>query len=140
MDRMEQWQADYSKAEAAWSVSAYGDGQTEGIPIVVVEAEAQTGSKYVVVVTPLPLGWQGSLGGDVLVSVLQPWQTAGVYSAGTSDVTGTFREMHVSYVAEKFLRPGAAWSLVHGGDVAAITKTINAAMARAHVANGGHLD
>lgn len=44
--------------------------------LVYVEAEAKTGSRYVVVATPLPYDGLVKEGGAFLVTVLQPWQDA----------------------------------------------------------------
>lgn len=86
--------------------------------IVHVTAEAGTGSRYSVVVTPLAGGSIYEGGGEVLVSVLSPWRTC--YPMQRDG------DVHWRYIEEKFLPR----SECHGGDLAALTRTIARALDR----------
>ena len=116
----EQWQKQVDDATVAFKVT---DSVVSPMrDVVYVNAEADTGSRYAVVVTRLP--WAAAMreGGSLMVTVLQPWQT--VY------VVGDAGPYHADYIAEKFLRPGSKVDTVHGGDLAAIIKTVNYALGR----------
>jgi hypothetical protein len=112
----EQFRADYEKALNAWYVYS-GDSTTE---CVWVEAEARTGSKYVVQISKVPGIPSDNGNGTHLVSVVQPWQTCW-------PITG-LEQLHESYVLERFRNPARGMADVHGGDLAAITQTINYAI------------
>lgn len=86
-----------------------------------VEAEAGTGSRYVVVVTRLGAGGARE-GGPMLVSVVWPWQDCKVMQAdGWLDQ---------SYVAEHLTDGRASERRLHGGDLWALTQTIRIALRR----------
>ncbi|QGJ96485.1 hypothetical protein SEA_BEATUSCOMEDENTI_46 [Arthrobacter phage BeatusComedenti] len=114
----EQFQQDFKKAEEVWGVYS-GDSTTES---VWVEAEAQTGSKYVVMISKVPELMSRSVGATHLVSIIQPWQVC--YPIG-----GLY-ELTPDYVMEKFRNPSRDPRNVHGGDLAALTKTINYAIGK----------
>ena len=115
----EAWRRDADDAEKAWNVTA----QAHRDGIVFVDAEADTGSRYQVVVTPLPGDAVDYTGGPLLVSVLQPWTAA--YCVSTRG------NLYESYVWEKFLREGKRAEDCHAGDLKAIELTINYALAMA---------
>lgn len=96
-----------------------------------VEAEADTGTRYVVTATRLPVGHRE--GGDVLVTVLWPWQDAHTMSADTGKHTAE------SYVAEHLCdgrgrgddRPGGLGGrTLPPEDLAALTLTVQHALGR----------
>ena len=83
-----------------------------------IDAEARTGSRYAVVVTDLPEPAARREGGQLLVSVLQPWQSCYPISVFPGE------DLHPTYVMEHWLPPRKA--PYHPGDVAALVATINA--------------
>lgn len=126
-----QKQKDADDAEKNWHVQS--EAASDDRQVVYVDAAADTGSRYAVVVTRFPtvldergeFGPRGAVlpfpeGGEFLVSVLAPWQTAYCVS-GRGD-------MYMDYVGEKFLRPGVDRERVHRGDWKAIQMTINHAL------------
>lgn len=93
-------QADQVEAYRKYRV----DSMTVDNGVRVVEASAGTGTRFVVIGTPIPLAAQPILGGgEILVSVYGPWPT--VYPVQS---TGFF---HYDYAREKF-----AQGVTHGGD------------------------
>lgn len=97
-------------------------GSSASADSLIVQTEAGTGSKYVVVVTKLP-EYHGQ-GGSHLISLLQPWQKNMAYELMDGE------EIHPSYLAEKLLRDGKSVNEVHGGDFAAMCLTVNWATSR----------
>ena len=113
----ENFQKDYDKALANYVT--VGCSRFEGG--VSVAAEADTGSKYVVVVTKLDEETANYLGGGTkLVSVIYPWNK--VYPL-VSSADG----LHDVYLAEKFV-PHDRQRMLHGGDAGALFKTIRNAI------------
>lgn len=80
-----------------------------------VEAAAGTGSRYVVVATKLVKAAATQLNGTHVISVLYPTSRTFVASQG---------DIHMSYVHEKVYDNRS----VHGGDLAAMTATIQWAL------------
>lgn len=124
--RSEQWYKDAAEAKEKFKVvRSEGwpeDGVRENRHVRFVEAEAGTGSRYVVVATPLgPIG-QGSCGGPVLVTVLWPWQDCWALQPD-----GT---LHESYVAEHLTDGRYREGRLHGGDLMALTMTVAHALGR----------
>lgn len=109
------WLDDKADATEKWTVSS----QLVEPGRVLVEAEAGTGSRYVVTAMYGPEHTTEILGAPVIVTVHYPWQTA--YAVHAHALTE-------NYIAEKFLRPGRRLTEVHGGDFAAIVRTINWAL------------
>lgn len=105
-----QFQDDFASAEAAWEQINLGHKSPAMMARVV--AEADTATRYEVVATTYLMGGHD----EVLVSVLSP-------SGGRCYVMPR-HELHPQYVREK-LHP----DLRNGGDVAALAKTVNAAIA-----------
>lgn len=81
----------------------------------IVEAEAKTGSRYVVVATRLGHFGQRE-GGPVLVSVVWPWQDCKVMQDNGF--------LDVSYVAEHLTDGRGYEARLHGGDAQALTMAI----------------
>lgn len=122
------WDDDSKDAEKSWVlVHAETNCDLGGREIRYVEAEADTGSRYVVVVTPLGPAGRVGLGGPALVTVCHPWTDA--WALQTSGLLTS------KYVAEHFT--GGRWQSgkINGGDVAALTKTIAHAMSRPYALN-----
>lgn len=86
-----------------------------------VEAQASTGSRYAVVVTQMGLA-AGREGGPVLVTVLSPWQDAWCLAADGY--------LDMSYVAEHLTAGRGRGGNLHGGDLKALTMTIQHALGR----------
>lgn len=108
--------AEFDQAEANYDL--YQEATTDGAAYVA--ASNGTGSKYQVVAAFMPGESAGQVGGEILISVVQPWQTC--YAVSTDG------DLDISYVAEKFLRPGRQMPDVHGGDLQGIYATVNAAI------------
>ena len=87
-----------------------------------VEAEADTGTRYVVVATALPAGHRE--GGDVLVTVLWPWQDAHTMSADPGRTTAE------SYVAEHLCDGRDRKGNLAPEDLAALTRTVHHVLGR----------
>lgn len=137
----EQWREDVTRARENWrggtATWPFTPGKVEErwIPthdedadplrdesIRVIEASADTGSRYSVVVTPLPPVSRGILGASHLVSVVSPWQ-----AAYPMQVHG---ELHSNYVAEKLCGDRLLSERLYGGDLAALTLTVAYALGR----------
>ena len=84
------------------------------MPSAVIEAEAKTGTRYVIAVTDQGDGGALITGGRFLVACLSPWQSVYATSGTVDD----------AYVREHW----APHREVHGGDVAAVTLAINEAI------------
>lgn len=129
----EQFEQHHREATEKWRVVAqFQDGKAGAVPEMAakftddwmtrhVEAEADTGSRYVVVATRLGIGGRRE-GGDVLVTVLWPWQDAWPLSAGGY--------LDDSYIAEHLC--GGRGRNLNGGDLAALSLTIRHALGREH--------
>lgn len=94
-------------------------------PVRLVEAAAGTGSRFLVVVTPLGPWGQWATSGQAMVAVQHPW--AGVYPM---QYDGT---LHSGYVQEKLVPSGR---VVNAGDLAGLTLTIGFALGRQTVIDG----
>lgn len=128
------WLDDVRKARANWKIVAeerrkvmpsLGEavrGDEFGHEIVMVEAEAGTGSAYRVVVTPLGMVGRGRMGGPALVSVISPWSDTWALQYGG--------HLALSYVAEHLCEGRFRADRLHGGDAAALTLTIAYALGR----------
>lgn len=134
-DQTSQWspfQIQARDAQQKFRITAQG-GSSDG---VYVNAEAGTGSRYAVVITPVPHPGAGKEGGQHLISLLQPWQTNMVFTVDGG-------EIHPDYVLEKLLPRGKSMDQVHGGDAQAVVLAVNAAagmMAKAIIAKWAALD
>lgn len=85
-----------------------------------VTAEAGTGYKYALTVTPLPLAGQQGEGGPMLVTILRPWVDAWALQS-----SGYLTE---GYVAEHLC--GSPTRQVSDGDLRAITLLVRHALNR----------
>lgn len=85
-------------------------------PATTIEAEAETGTRYVVTVTDVGDEGAALTGGRYVVAVLSPWQSVYATSGLVDD----------RYVVEHW----APHRQVHGGDVAAVVESINRAIGR----------
>lgn len=124
---------DAANAEAKWTViRQFQDGKAGRTPNMAaefvgewdtryVEAEAGTGSRYVVVVTRLGMA-QMVEGGPLLITVLWPWQ-----DAWTMAEEGYLDQ---SYVLEHLTVGRGRDGRLHGGDLQALTMTIRHALSR----------
>jgi hypothetical protein len=111
------FQQQYKDAELKYKVTEIG-GSAKG---VYVSAEAGTGSRYAVVVSPMPHPGGDREGGQHLISLLQPWQGNMVFTAYPGE------EIDPSYVMEKLVPRERSVATVHGGDAAGIVITVNTA-------------
>ena len=120
--RSEQWYADAATAREKFVVVR--EEVWPGTPprCSFVEAEADTGSRYTVVVTPLGPEAAMSCGGPRLVTVVQPWQDCWALQIGGS--------LHESYVAEHLSGGRFRAGTLHGGDLMALTLTVAHALGR----------
>lgn len=129
-----QWQEDATKARENFRVIAqFQDGKASGPRneyaaeftddwmVRHVEAEAKTGSRYVVVATRLGVGGARE-GGPVLITVLWPWQDAWTLAEG-----GYLDE---SYVAEHLTDGRYAGRRLNAGDLVALTMAIRHVLGR----------
>jgi hypothetical protein len=121
----EQWYADVESAKAKWVVKREEamivyDGPKVYGTVRYTEAEAGTGSRYAVCVTPLPPG--ANEGGPVLVTVIQPWQDCWALQP-TGFLAQSYVEEHLS--AGRYLD-----DRLHGGDMAALLLTVAHALGR----------
>lgn len=120
------WQADQDAAEEKFRLIgdvSNGWMAERGKPMSRwVEAEADTGSRYAVMVTWLPEEVRRREGGQVLVSVVWPWQDCKVMQDDGY--------LDQSYVAEHLTAGRAAEKRLHGGDLKALTMTIQHALGR----------
>ena len=82
-----------------------------------IVAHAGTGSRYSVIVSTLSETSRIHEGGKYLVTVIAPWKNCWTWTSG---------EMDMVYVAEHLGNPHR--TLLHGGDLAALTMTINRAL------------
>lgn len=82
-----------------------------------VVAQAGTGSRYSVIVSTLSETSRIHEGGRFLVTVLAPWQNCWTWTTG---------EMDMAYVTEHLGNPNR--EVHHGGDIVALTMTINRAL------------
>lgn len=112
--RDEQFHSDAARAAENWR--AVGGEATPGS--VYVQAEAKTGSKYIVAVAKLPD--HPDIPGSHVVSIIQPWQTAWLVTLPA--------EIELRYAMERFRNPARQPNEVHGGDLQAIAMTINYAL------------
>lgn len=116
MGTYEGWEQDVRDAREAFHIYSrekqpvYGQERS----IVHIEAEADTGSRYTVISTPIGPFLSPQAGGQVLVSVLHPYRTAYVIQYDSF--------LMWTYVQEKFIPAGRA--PVFGGDIAALTLAI----------------
>jgi hypothetical protein len=138
------WREDVRRADENWHVTneirtpfevLHGTADGGRVPIawrtaeiVEVNAEAATGSRYSVVTTPLSPLMRGIGGGPVLVTVLWPWQDAWCLQDDG--------DLHASYVAEHLTDGRFRSDKLHGGDLAALTKTVAYALGRTAVVDG----
>ena len=120
------WIHDRDEAESSWVVvreeASNVHPDAEGRCVQFVEAEADTGSKYIVVATPLEVAGRAQLGGPVLVSVCSPWHDS--YALQEHGLLTS------SYVAEHFTAGRWRTGHLNGGDLAALTMTIDHALGR----------
>lgn len=116
----DQFAADMKAAEEAFTVTHEGSWLTYP---AFVEAEAKTGSRYVVVASRLDDGFNGGLaeieGGRFLLTVVWPWQDAKI-------VNGQVEE---SYIAEHLCGSRHYQGLLNGGDLKALTLACRRALA-----------
>ena len=110
------FQQQYQKALREYKTTAIG-GNHHG---TYMEAEAGAGSRYSVVIAPLPYPGGRKEGGQHLISLLQPWQANMVFTIDEG-------EIHADYVLEKLIPRDRTLATVHGGDAAAIVITVNTA-------------
>lgn len=111
----EQWQAAFDEATANFQSHGERDGN-----VALVEAEARTGSRYVVAVSGLTANGASILGGSKLVTVIYPWSVAYTVNS-TADGLVDF------YLFEKFSGDRPA-SQRFGGDMAGVVLAIRAAI------------
>jgi hypothetical protein len=92
--------------------------------VIVGEAQAGTGSRYLAVATRLPGTSHRAFGAPVLVSLLSPWEAA--YPMW-GDSHG---HLHARYVGEKL--GGRKWQdrVLHGGDWCALTLLVGRLLER----------
>lgn len=102
--------------------SHYDDEHGRWLQSVHVVAEAGTGSRYSVVVTPLDKDSRDREGGPVVVTVLSPWTDAKVMQADGV--------VAASYVAEHLTAGRWRDDRLHAGDLAALTLTVAHALGR----------
>jgi hypothetical protein len=81
-------------------------------PVAYIEAEAGTGSRYVVTGARLPNDTSDE--GDILIAVRQPWQSAIIW--------GQWEMSHFDVATRLTQWPN---QIPHLGDLAAVTKAIN---------------
>lgn len=114
----ELWKEELEWAQASWRVLCREvfKGTTY------VEADAQTGWRYVVVATPLGRAGQENQNGEVLVTVLMPWTDAYVFSGQDP--------IRASYVGEKLTRHRWQTENLAAADLAALTLTVASALDR----------
>lgn len=124
------WKKDVADAAENWHRIYRDEAQDPhgNMVSVAIEAEAKTGSRYVVVCTALPRAAMLREGGPVLVTVLWPWQ-----DAWTLQWEG---DLHASYVAEHLTDGRWKADTLHGGDLAALTLTIADALGREAFVDG----
>lgn len=82
-----------------------------------LEAEADTGSRYVAMLTQMPPTGRLREGGQHLISLLQPWQANMVYTVFPNE------EIHLPYISEKLCGDHD-----HPGDIAAVQLAVNTAI------------
>lgn len=134
-DQTSQWspfQIAARDAQQKFRITARG-GNSDG---VYLNAEAGTGSRYAVVITPVPNPGHSKEGGAHLISLLQPWQANMVFTVDGG-------EIHPDYVLEKLSPRDKAPGQMHGGDAAALVMAVNAAadmMAKSIIAKWAALD
>lgn len=116
-DRVLQWQKDWAEAVERFQVTAEA---VEG-DVVIVDGDPGNGTRVRVAAVWLRPNLEGSLGGNVLVSVLRPWQAAYPVLC----VTGS--PLSMVYVSEKFSGAVTGGGR-HGGDMAGVFMTINHAL------------
>lgn len=111
----EMYRIDFEEAQKNWQcVSAWLHNG-----VATVEAQAGTGSRYVVTASDMGIGGVLVLGGQKLVTVSYPWKA--VYPVN-SNGSG----LHDHYLHEKFVGDEKR----NGGDVGALFMTIRAALDR----------
>lgn len=115
MKSYEGFQRDWDAATTNFALT--GEDRTPDYSVQYVEANARTGSRYVVVISRLAPDVVASIGANKVISVLQPVQAAYAVSADGPD------DLCDGYLIEKFCR-----GLEHGGDQAALCLTIRAAL------------
>lgn len=120
------WEADTASAIAEWVIVREETWpEDRALPrrgVQFVETMSDTGSRYVVVATPLgPLG-RSSCGGPTLVTVYSPWRDC--WALQDSGLLAS------SYVAEHLTTVSPSPSHIHGGDLAALTLTVAHALGR----------
>lgn len=115
MNPREQWQADWNEAAANFKSRGEKSGN-----VALVDADAHTGSRYVVAVSGLTENGATLLGGSKLVTVIYPWSVAYPVNS-TADGLVDF------YLCEKFSgdRPS---SQRFGGDMAGVVLAVKAAI------------
>lgn len=115
----EAWEMDIKSAQDSWKVVRKEGKEGE---VRVVEAEADTGSRYVVVTTPLGGMGQRALGGPVLVTVCAPWHDSWALKWDGP--------LTAAYVAEHLTDGRWQRKALNGGDLAALTLTVCYALGR----------
>lgn len=107
-----QFEVDRRAAEEAFLLvheSNYGQ-------VKVGKAQAGTGSAFMVVVTEVGANQSDMVNGDLVVSVLEPWQRCWTMSKAMGTVT-------LSWVKERFAPNGLSGD-VHAGDLQAVAMLI----------------
>lgn len=117
------WFSDIAEAREHWLVKDEDRVPlSDGREIVTIRAEADTGSNYLVVITPLGVVGRMNAGGPVIVTVCQPWQDAWALQ--------TDGPLTASYIGEHLCGGRARIDHLNGGDLAALTLTIAYALDR----------
>lgn len=121
-------QADADRAKAADNFNAFSDvggakGDEFDHPVRYMAAEAATGSRYAVFVSPLPAPVEGgNPGTHVLVTLYSPRQAAWVFGNYPGDTT-----IERYYIIEKLCQPAG---LRHAGDIEAVCLLVGKALDR----------
>lgn len=121
-------QAEARRVSAAWNVVTDArDGQNGAVRYV--EAEADTGTRYVVTVSRLPEGARE--GGTHLVTVLWPWTDAHAMQYGDGYLAPTYVAEHLTGERVDPRSPGAPAKRVYGPeDFTALVLTVRHALDR----------
>lgn len=116
MSTYENFQRDWD--EAVNNFIVIGCERTSGVALI--DAEARTGTRYIVVASRLGMNGSWTLGGKTLISVVYPSTASTAYP-----VNSEWRGLHDAYLMEKFCR-----NLKYGGDCAALVLAIRAAVSQ----------
>lgn len=117
------WKKEMSEAAANWDPTEVMLIKVEGSDhcITLVEADADTGTYYAVLVTPLSQDAEMLTGGPAMVTILAPWRD--------SHALQWEGDLHSNYVAEH-LTAGRFRDGLNAGDLAALTLTVASALGR----------